>query len=152
MKNQPFRPPAEVGDGKTESMRIVRARRILFAMALIVIATLVFEVINHNLKHGWQNWPWQGVRTILPLFLIASIWRGRNWARFALALFCLAVLSANWQPFVATPQMMEKEQFANAVFIVLVFVGHLAIGLFALFSPAISALIEYRREEQDMES
>ena len=127
-----------------------RARRLLFGMALLAIVAVAWSIAITDMKEA-KELVRPLLNALIPLALIQMIWMGRNWSRFALAAYCLFVLWDSFGSFAATRPLMEKGEYAQAAFFVLVFVGHAAIGAAALFAKSITELIEYRKEQSEAE-
>ncbi|MCA9238745.1 MAG: hypothetical protein KDA37_01030 [Planctomycetales bacterium] len=121
-------------------------------MAAITIGVSTWEILNHNLFNGWADLPLQLFRVVLPLILIWLIWGGRPWARYLLAGYCAFTVYVNLPLVFRFPDMISKGHTGNATLVVLLLVGQVAIGAMALFSPAIAALMNYRRDERELAS
>ena len=121
-------------------------------MAAITICVSTWEILNHNLFNGWADFPLQLFRVLLPLIMIWLIWRGRPWARHLLVGYCALTLYVNLPLISQFPDMISKGHTGNAILVLLLLVGQVAVGAMALFSPAIAALMNYRRDERELAS
>jgi len=118
-------------------------------MAAITIGVSTWEIFNHNLFNGWSAFPSQLFRMVLPLILIRLIWSGRSGARYLLAGYCGITLYVNLPLASQLTEMLSKGHSGNVVLVVLMLIGYAVVGGMGLFSPAISALIDFRRDERE---
>jgi len=119
-------------------------------MATLAVVVPAWELFNHNLFHGWSALPWQLVRMAVPLMLIWSIWIGRSWARYLLAGYCGFILYVNLPLASHFPNMVSKGHTGNVILVLLLFAGYTILTGLTLFSSAISSLMNYRRDERDL--
>lgn len=123
-----------------------RARRMLTGMTLLAVAMAVWNIMMVDLS-SVRELVNPLMLAFVPLVLLQMIWRGRNWARFVLAAYCLFIMWNNRMGFAATRELMQDAEYAQAGFYVLVFVGHGAIAAAATFAKSIGEMLDYRAEQ-----
>jgi len=127
---------------------VTSSRRVgvqLLVMAAIVVATFAYEIVNRAVADDWGLWPWLIARAVVPLGLIAAVWRGHDWARYALAMVCVVLIVKISPHLVDLPRMLENGKWPAVGYVLLVVGGHLAIGLLALFSPALVEITSQKK-------
>jgi len=146
--DNPFQSPTST-DHTLLPIRLRRGRRVLVLMAAIIGATTAWEVLNYSLVRGWEINLFH-VRPVVPLTLIWLIWRGRPWARYALAAYCGLIVWSNFDYLALLPRMISKGDVGHIVLLGFFVLGHTLIALLTLFSSALTALGYYRRDEREL--
>lgn len=149
LPNNPYQAPSVTADSEMP-IRLRRGRLALLLMAAITTSVTTWEILNHNLFNGWAAWPGQLFRGAFPLILMWLIWRGHAWARYVLVGYCGFTLCVNLSMAVHLPEMISKGHTGDAILVLLMSVGYLVVGSMALFSTAISSLLNYRHDERDL--
>jgi hypothetical protein len=149
LSNNPYQSTAVAVRPETP-IRLRRGGRVLLLIAAITTGVSTWEIFNHNLFNGWATLPLQLFRVVFPLVLIRLIWSGRPWARYLLAGYSGFTLYVNLPSVAQLPEMISKGHSGNAILVELLFVGYVVVGATALFSSAISSLMNYRRDEREL--
>lgn len=118
-------------------------------MALLVVASFLWQILNYNLFQGWHPLPVQSFQTIVPLILLGMVWIGRPWARYALAAFSLFVVVSNVSIIQQLKQIAANGLYRDLAMVVFILAGHSAIVFLALFSRRITELLDYRRDAEE---
>ncbi|MFT7640984.1 MAG: hypothetical protein ACI9G1_002728 [Pirellulaceae bacterium] len=150
MEENPYAAPASSVAGPfLVPVRLRRGRRVLLAMAGVVLVEFVWELFNYNLLRGWSYLPGQVFRVATPLCLIYVIWTGRPWARYALGLYCGWLLYCNIPVLNDLLKMYRRLDFGDVGQALLLLGGHLVIGGLSVFSSSITGLMYFRKEERE---
>ena len=87
---------------------------------------------------------------MLPLALIRLIWSGRSWARYLLNGYSGFTLFVNLPAASRLPEIISKGHSGDVILVAPLFVGRVVVGAMVLFSPAISVLMDFRRDESEL--
>ncbi len=149
MEENPYNSPSATALPLTP-LRLKRGQRVLFVMGAIAVAIPLWEVLNYNLFNGWSYLPFQLFRAMIPLALIGAIWKGHAWARYLLGVICACMVCVNLPMISNLSMMIQRSHFGDAAQLVILLVGYFFLGTLSIFSGAITGLLVYRRDQQEL--